>query len=114
MSKDALRTALVTVSPARKSTDKFSTEIRVRFVSDISRLRLGGGGVGATPPLDFDGGMVEAEALLELSLYVSHHAVGILRLADHGMQRDHAPALGDRPDMNVMHVLHALDVCDEV
>ena len=58
--------------------------------------------------------MVEPEALDEPYLDVPHDAVGVRALADASMQRHHAAALRDRPDMDVMHLLHAFHMGDEV
>ncbi len=71
-------------------------------------------GVGAFAALDLYGGMVEAEALLQARLDVSHDPPRVLTLADAGMQRHHAAALRDRPDMHMVHALDACDIGDQV
>src|SRR5262249_60748479 len=58
--------------------------------------------------------MIEPETLLEPRLDIAHRLVGILPLADAGMQRHHAAGLCNRPDMHMGDALDAFYVCDEV
>ena len=97
------------LSPERKSTERSSTEIRGGLL--IASFTAG---IGASAALDLDGGVVEPEALLEPRLDALHDEVRILDLADTGMQRHHAPALRDRPDMHMVDFLDAFDIGDEI
>ena len=71
-------------------------------------------GIGAFVVLDLDRGVVEPEAVLEPLLDGLHQPVAVLAVAGAGMQRHHAALLGDRPHMDVMNVIEARHIGDEV
>ena len=64
--------------------------------------------------LDLDRGVIQAELRMQALLDGLDHLISVLVLLDAGMQRHHAPLLGDRPHMQMMHADDAGDIGDEV